>query len=236
VEAASVPRPRRRRPPRRRSHAAALAALVVYTAFGLAAYLLIARALDGDDTRSGSQAPGTATLAPGPDQLALQAVGSRAQRSTVGVGSGTGFVAWQSNGLTLVLTSRPRAGWRTGEARSLAVAYGSEQHDGTLVRTDRRTGLGLVRVGGPVGGEPLWQTLRDATVRPGEPVVLVGRSDSSTAAVDHVAPRRIFLRGAGYGALAGGPVLNASGRLIGVVDAGGGVVPIERACGVIRRC
>jgi hypothetical protein len=31
-------------------------------------------------------------------------------------------------------------------------------------------------------------------------------------------------------------VLNASGRLIGVVDAGGGVVPIERACGAIRRC
>jgi hypothetical protein len=232
-----VARSRRRRP-RRRSHAAALAALVAYAGFALGAYVVITRALDDDGTGTGSRSatPGTATLAPGPDQLALEAVGSRAQRSTVGVGDGTGFVAWQSNGLTLVITSRPRAGWRTGEARSVAVEYGADRYDGTLVRTDPATRLGLVRVAEPVDGNPLWPVLRDATVRPGDVVVLVGRTDFSTTTVDHVGSRRIYLRGDGYGSLAGSPVLNASGRLIGVVDAGGGVVPIERACGAIRRC
>ena len=48
--------------------------------------------------------------------------------------------------------------------------------------------------------------------------------------------RRLYLTTSGLGVFAGAPVLNAEGRLVGVIDAGGAVVPIVRACGVIRRC
>lgn len=235
MEAATIRRSRRR--PRRRSHAAALLAVIAYAAFAAAAYVLVDRALDGrSEARPEAPAGPTETLAPAPDRLALEAVGARAQRSTVGVGAGTGFVAWQSTGLTLVLTARPAGGWQTGASRSVEVAYEARRFDGTLVRSDPRTGLGLVRIASADVAAPLWQVRRPARVRAGDLVALVGRTDASTATVGRVGARRIFLRGEGYGVLAGAPVLNASGRLVGVVDAGGGVVPIDRACGVIRRC
>jgi hypothetical protein len=190
--------------------------------------------LAGDDEvdRGGE----TATLAIGSEQLALQGIGARAERSTVGVGRSTGFVAWERNGLTLVLTARPAGGWRTGEGRSLPVAFGDARFAGTLVRADDRAGLGLVRVRQTGFADPLWQVRRPTRVRAGDLVVLVGRRSARTVEVERAGPRRLYFRGTGLGTLVGAAVLATSGRLIGVVDAGGGAVPIDRACGVIRRC
>ena len=233
-----MPRPRNpRRRRRRKTHVAALAALVVYGAFVFVGYRLVSGALGDDDSTAREQpAGGQSTGAAAEDRLALQAVGSRAQRSTLGVGAGTGFVAWEQSGLTLVLTSRPAGGWKTGRGRSLTVVYDATRYDGTLVRADARSGLGLVRVPSGNVAAPLWNTPRVTTLRPGEPGVLVGRRDATTTTVERVGARRVFLEGSGYATLAGSPVLNGSGRLVGVVDAGGGVVPVSRACGVIRRC
>jgi hypothetical protein len=202
--------------------------------------VLVARSLDVGAPTIGVEdepaADGSATVAGGPDQLALQSIGARAQRSTVGVGRATGFVAWETNGLTLVLTSRPAGGWRTGPERVVRVRYGSELYDGTLARTDAATRLGLVRVLDAGIAEALWPATEATAVGPGDLVVLVGRSSSRTVEVDRVGRNRLYFAAPGLGSFVGAPVLDGSGRLVGVVDAGGGATPIARACGVIRRC
>jgi hypothetical protein len=238
VEAATATRPPRRR--RRRRHGAALVAALLYGVFAVVAVVLVSRSLDSDTSAVGvadePAADGSATVAGGPDQLALQSIGARAQRSTVGVGRNTGFVAWESNGLTLVMTSRPAGGWRTGPDRVMRVRYGSELYDGTLARTDAAARLGLVRVLDAGIAEALWSSPGAASVGPGDPVVLVGRSSSRTVEVDRVGRNRLYFSATGLGSFVGAPVLDGSGRLVGVVDAGGGATPIGRACGAIRRC
>jgi hypothetical protein len=237
VEAATATRPPRRR---RRRHGSAAVAALLYAGFAVAAIVLVSRSLDvgapaiadGDEPA----ADGSATVGGGPDQLALQSIGARAQRSTVGVGRETGFVAWESNGLTLVMTSRPAGGWRTGRDRIVRVRYGSELFDGTLARSDAATRLGLVRVLDAGIAEALWPAATAATVGPGDLVVLVGRSSSRTVEVERVGRNRLYFAGTGLGAFVGAPVLDGTGRVVGVVDAGGGATPIGRACGAIRRC
>ena len=231
--------PSRRHPPRRPRRSRAWLAALVYGAFATTAILLVASALDGglpsigssDDTGGGS-----VTFAPGSDELALQTIGARAQRSTLGVGSGTGFVAWEANGLTLVLTARPAGGWKLGAKRSLKVTFGGKSWRGTLVRADGASGLGLVRVVAAGVAEPLWETTARTPARTGERLAVVGRTTARTVEVAQATARRLYLGTNGLGAFAGAPVLNSEGRLVGVIDAGGAAVPIARACGVIRRC
>jgi hypothetical protein len=233
-----VPRPPHRRR-RRRRHTTAWLAVTAYAAFALVAVVLVARSLDGPALKAGdgtrAEEP-TATTDGGAEQLALQTVGSRAQRSTVGVGRSTGFVAWETNGLTLVLTARPSGGWQTGERRSVPVRYGGRTYDGRLVRTDAAAGLGLVRVQDAGVAEALWPDGARTAVFAGDLVVLVGRSSATTAEVERAGPNRIYFARGGLASFAGAPVLDESGELVGVVDAGGGATPIGRACGVIRRC
>jgi hypothetical protein len=216
-------------------------ALLMYAGFAVAAVLVVSRALDDDapsreTTDDGAADGAAATGEGGSDQLTLQSFGARAQRSTVGVGPGTGFVAWKSNGLTLVMTSRPARGWRTGADRAIPVRYGSDTYEGTLVRVDPASGLGLVRITDPGVAEPLWQRGEPTRVRAGDLVVLVGRSSSRTVAVERVGSKRIYFAATGLAEFAGAPVLDESGRVVAVVDKGGGGTPIARACGVIRRC
>jgi hypothetical protein len=230
VEAASVPRvsTKRRRGPSRKAQWALVA-------YALAAFVALS-ILDGG-TRT--VAPATASplasrgpAAPSSSDLSLTTVAARAGNSVVSVGPGSGFVAWNANGLALVLTSRPAGGWRTGPGRTLEVVtrFGY-RIDGTLVRTDPRTGLGLVRVDGEIG-TPLWQRRSPAPVRAGDFLVAAGRSPVVFGVTE---ARAGAIWGAPAGTAPGTPVLDESGRLVGVAT-GGRVVPIERACGVIRRC
>jgi hypothetical protein len=233
-----MPTPRRRRP-RRRRHSRAWLAALVYGAFAATAVALVAGALRGGLPSLASSddggSPGV-TFGPGSDELALRTIGARAQRSTLGVGGGTGFVAWEANGLTLVLTARPAGGWKTGVARSLTVSFGGRSWRGTLARADAASGLGLVRVPAAGVADPLWEDASRTAVRTGERLAVVGRTTSRTVEVAQAARRRLYLGTSGLGGFAGAPVLNAEGRLVGVIDAGGAAVPIARACGVIRRC
>ena len=237
MEAASV-RSAAKRTHRRRTESLAVVAYVAFLAF---AYLLISGSLHGapDTDRASPNATSglsaTGGLSAASEHLALATVGARAQRSTVGVDGTPGFVAWQQSGLTLMVTSRPRIGWHPGAARLVHVRWGAGWWQGTLARTDPATGLGLVRVQGVVA-TPLWQTRRPATVRAGESLVIVGRRSSQVVVVATVQGGSIKLVARAGTRYNGGPALNTRGRLIGIVTDRGTVVPIGRACGVIRRC
>ena len=92
---ATVPAHRvRARRRRRRDHRAAGLAAFAYAAFAAAALLLVVTSVDGVRSLAGRGADEGVTTAPGPEQLALTSIGYRAQRSTLGVGRETGFVAW----------------------------------------------------------------------------------------------------------------------------------------------
>jgi hypothetical protein len=201
---------------------------------------VVARSLDEDvpslaselDTATGE----TGTISNGPEQLALTSIGARAQRSTVGVGGSTGFLAWETNGLALVITTRPADGWLTGDDRSVQVAFDGRTFTGTLARTDARGRLGLVRIPETGFADPLWQEPSGAPASGGDLVVIVGRRAARTVEIERAAANRIYFRATGLASFAGAPVLSESGNLVGVVDAGGGATPIDRACAVIRRC
>lgn len=234
---ATVPAHRvRARRRRRRDHRAAGLAAFAYAAFAAAALLLVLTSVDDVRSLAGRSGDEGVTTAPGPEQLALTSIGSRAQRSTLGVGRETGFVAWEQGGLALVLTSRPASGWRTGTGRSVPVSFDGVRYPGVLARTDPVTGLGLVRVRETGFARSLWDTTGSARVRRGDFVVIVDRRSAHTAEVGRVGRNRIELGGAALGRRVGSPVLGQSGRLVGVLDANGSAVPIARACGVIRRC
>jgi len=203
------------------------------------AVLLVARSLDVDAlgrSATPSETDTNVSEGSGAARLALDTVGGRAQRSTVGVGPATGFVGWETNGLTLVLTARPAGGWQVGERRFVPVRYGDRTYGGALVRTEPVSGLGLVRVRNAGVADPLWPETGTAPVAAGDLVIVVGRSSSRTVEVERVGTKRIYFAGSGLGTFVGAPVLDASGQLVGVVDAGGGATPLARACGVIRRC
>jgi len=237
VEAAPIAR---RRPPRRRRRRSwAWLALLLYLGFAAAAVVLVGRALQGGLPSFGGdsrEAGATGTLSGGPDELALRTIGTRAQRSTLGVGGGTGFVAWQTPGLTLVMTARPAGGWKLTDGRGIAVSYNGRTWAGTLVRADGASGLGLVRLAASGLGVALWGDPGRPAVRNGQLVAVVGRRSARTVSIAQAGKRRLYPDSSGLGDFAGAPVLDAQSQLVGVVDSGGGIVPIARACGPIRRC
>jgi hypothetical protein len=232
MEAASIGRARRaRRAPSRQARWA----LVAYSLALFAGWSLVS----GADTAPREAAVASAgasqavPTAPNSTDLALRSIAARVGRSVVTIGESAGFVAWRANGLTLILTARPPSGWKTDERRSVTVRRaGGFEARGTLVRTDPRTGLGLVRVAGEVA-RPLWQARRAAGVEAGERLLVAGSGGGTifTATEPHYAA----IWGVSAQATPGAPVLNDAGRLVGVVTRNR-VVPIGRACGAIRRC
>ncbi len=191
MEAASISRRRPTRPRRRRRRSRAWLAALVYAAFAATAVVLVVNARHGglpSLASSGDAENGGVTFGPGSDELALQTIGARAQRSTLGVGRGTGFVAWEANGLTLVLTARPAGGWKLGAKRSLTVTFGDRSWRGTLVRADAASGLGLVRVVAAGVADPLWDTPLRTSTRTGERLAVVGRTTARTVEVERGGP------------------------------------------------
>ena len=229
MEAASVPRSHRRFRPTWK----APVALALYLTAAWVAWSLVAGAgtLSLPSFGNGQQVTQGA-IGPNPSDLALTTIATRASRSVVEVGAAKGFVAWTANGLSLVLTARPAGGWQTGDGRSVTVAAAGTEYEGTLVRADPKTGLGLVRVRGDLG-RPLWQQRAATELSPGDRVAIAARPEPQLFSV--AAARHNAIRGAPAGADPGQPVLAEDGRVVGVTT-GGRVVPIGRACGPIRRC
>ena len=230
MEAASFPHRRRRRTP---SWQAGLA-LVLYAAAVFVAWQLVSgtAVLPAEAEPATATPPSTVPLAPTSTDLALGTIAARGARSVVSIGESAGFVAWTANGLSLVLTARPAGGWQTGPDRSVRVESGARALDGKLVRTNPRTGLGLVRVDGDIA-RPLWQQRRAARVTKGES--LVAATPSGPAVFVATESRHAAIWGLSGPSVPGAPVFDESGRLVGVTTTSR-IVPIGRACGSIRRC
>ena len=228
MEAASIRGQRRRR---RGPTWKAPLALALYAGALFLAWTLVTD-VRGSESEATPAAPTDTSAAPAGTELTLTTQATRAARSVVTVGETAGFVAWSTNGLSLVLTVRPDGGWETGEDREVAVTSGTTDYDGKLVRSDRRTGLGLVRVEGELA-RALWQTRAAAPVQAGDLLVVAGPGESAVFAVTEA--RHAAIWGVAAGTPPGRPVLNESGRVVGIT-AGSRVVPIDRACGAIRRC
>jgi len=233
MEAASIPRPAGRR---RRPSLPALAAVALYAGAAFLVWSLVtgtSLSLSPGTGEARATAPAaTGPLAPTSTDLALGTIATRAARSVVTVGASSGFVAWTAKGMSLVVTARPTGGWKTGPDRAVTVQLGGRELDGKLVRTNAGTGLGLVRVP-EVLPRPLWQQRRPAGVAQGDRLVAVADKGSTTFAVKAAGRNAIW--GLAAPASPGAPVLDESGRLVGVTTTGR-VVPIGRACGSIRRC
>lgn len=227
MEAASIRGQRRRR--RRPSWKAPLA-LALYAGALFVAWTLVTDVRSGDSDATPAAPADSST--PTGAELTLTNQATRAARSVVMVGETAGFVAWSANGLSLVLTVRPDGGWETGEDRQVVVTSGTNDYDGKLVRSDPRTGLGLVRVEGELG-QALWQTRAAAPVRKGDRLAVAGPGGAALFVVSEA--RHAAIWGAPAGTPPGRPVLNESGRVVGITT-GSRIVPIDRACGAIRRC
>jgi hypothetical protein len=226
MEAASIRGHRRRGPTWKVPIALALYAGALFVAWTIVTDV---RGVDGEATPPAAPAE---TAAPAGTELTLTTHAARAARSVLTVGETTGFVAWTTNGLSLVLTVRPGDGWQTGEDRQVVVTSGTTDHEGKLVRSDPRTGLGLVRVEGELA-RALWQTRAPAPVRKGDRLAVAGSGEPVLFVVTEA--RHAAIWGIDPGTPPGRPVLNASGQVVGITT-GGRVVPIDRACGTIRRC
>ena len=160
-------------------------------------------------------------------------------------GFGTGFVAWAEGSSTYILTAahvvdgtfagtvtlkRKRSGWQ-----------------GEIAGVDERNDLALIRMNGrPKGILPLWQEPRTALPRPGDELLLVGspyglEGSVTKGIVSRATKKEIQTDAAANPGNSGGPAVDKTGRVVGVLVSGGGqnvnfAVPIGRVCLKLRAC
>lgn len=238
---------------RRRSlHVAAAAAAGLYAFAGWSAWTIVDGARAGQDT-AGLAVPTVGAVAgvqamETRDTLATRVLAARAQQSVfrleaAGGGTGTAFVAWTARGASFVVAAhRSVEGLLADGGRSVFLQRAGRVWTGRVLRVDRANGLVLVRVPGRLA-DPLWQSRRDASLREADGAVVVGAGGATgfgEGVVTAAGPRRLTVSASVGDAGVGAPVLDAGGRVVGVVTgvrgAASTVVPIERACAVVRRC
>lgn len=160
-------------------------------------------------------------------------------------GFGTGFVAWMEGNSTYLLTAhhvvdgtlagtvtlkRKRAGWQ-----------------GEIAGVDERSDLALIRMNGrPKGVLPLWQDPRRALPSPGDELLLVGspyglEGSVTKGIVSRATKKEIQTDAAANPGNSGGPAVDKTGRVVGVLVSGGGqnvnfAVPIANVCLKLRAC
>jgi len=183
-------------------------------------------------------------------KLARSSLAARVKRSvftvTVSVDEGTGFVAWVRGGSSYVVTANHVVVLSVDRGD-----YGARVHSGTkvwlgrIVKTDPDNDLALIRVPRRIG-PPLWQ--RPVYVPPlvGDELLLVGsplgyEGSVTSGVVGRVADGEIQTDAAAYPGISGGPAVDETGRVVGVLVSGEGenlnfAVPINRACIKLRDC
>jgi S1-C subfamily serine protease len=182
-------------------------------------------------------------------------VAARALRSVFTVetdtGLGTGFVAWQEGSASFLITAyhvvedQPSAG--------VTIVRKGGSWAGTIDAVDPANDLALIRIGGkPAGAAPLWQRIAGrGRPQAGDQLILVGspfglQGTVTTGVVSRVTRRAIQTDAAANPGNSGGPAMDKSGRIVGVLVSGGSpasgvqninfAVPIERVCLRLRRC
>jgi S1-C subfamily serine protease len=158
---------------------------------------------------------------------------------------GTGFVAWMDEQSTYVLTAHHVVEGMFGSGVTLKRKGGGWQ--GELSAVDPANDLALIRMNGrPRGIQPLWQEAKTAPPRVGDQLLLIGspfglEGTVTSGVVSRVTKREIQTDAAANPGNSGGPALDKSGRIVGILVAGGAqnvnfAVPIARVCLKLRRC
>jgi len=158
---------------------------------------------------------------------------------------GSGFVAWSDSHSTYVVTAYHVVAGQLSGGVTLKRKGGG--WTGELAGVDPKNDLALIRIGGrPRGIDPLWQDAYRKPPSVGTSVLLVGspyglEGSVTTGVVSRVTKREIQTDAAANPGNSGGPAVDAKGRVIGVLVAGGGenvnfAVPIARVCDKLRHC
>jgi S1-C subfamily serine protease len=159
---------------------------------------------------------------------------------------GSGFFAWGQNGDSFFVTADHVV---AGADMQVRVMHKGGSWGGQVERMDPANDLALIRVdGSPKGlGQPLWP---DPGARQppavGDPVILIGspyglEGTVTTGVVSRVTQKAIQTDAAANPGNSGGPVIDTTGRVLGVLVRGGGeninfAIPIALACVSIRDC
>lgn len=159
---------------------------------------------------------------------------------------GSAFVAWTEGSVTYLVTADHVVAGAGDPTVTISRRGGT--WSGEVIRRDPKNDLAVIRVSGhPAKARPLWQRPGDAAKpRVGDQLLLVGspfglEGTVTTGVVSRVSRREIQTDAAANPGNSGGPALARDGRVVGILVAGGGqnvnfVVPIERACRLVRPC
>jgi S1-C subfamily serine protease len=183
-------------------------------------------------------------------KLARSSLAARVKRSvftvTVSVDEGTGFVAWVKDGASYVLTANHVVVLSVDRGDYAArVHTGKTVWHGRIIGTDPDHDLALIRVPHRIG-PPLWQRPTFTPPLVGDELLLAGsplgyEGSVTSGVVGRVAEDEIQTDAAAYPGISGGPAVDETGQVVGVLVSGEGenlnfAVPINKACVKLRVC
>jgi S1-C subfamily serine protease len=165
-------------------------------------------------------------------------------------GLGTGFVAWQEDGATYLVTAHHVV--EGNPSSSVTITRKGSSWAGTIDAVDPNNDLALIRINGkPAGVKPLWQAVAGSgRPKAGDELILIGSpfglaGTVTTGVVSRVTKREIQTDAAANPGNSGGPAIDKQGRIVGVLVSGVNpalgqnlnfAVPIDRVCLKLRRC
>jgi S1-C subfamily serine protease len=160
---------------------------------------------------------------------------------------GTGFVGWQDDSASYVITARHVVVNNLGGYVTLQRAGGGSWQ-GEIMAEDAKNDLAVIRLDGhPAGAAPLWQSSRTAPPAPGDSLLLVGSpyglsGTVTKGIVSRVTSKLIQTDASANPGNSGGPAVDQQGHVIGVLVSGilgsglSFAVPIARMCQQLRHC
>lgn len=161
-------------------------------------------------------------------------------------GSGSGFVAWQEDGASYLITAHHVVdGVLSG---SVTILRKKASWRGDIVALDKANDLALIKINGrPANAKPLWQRPHAGKrPNPGDQLLLVGSpfglyGSVTTGIISRIGKKLIQTDAAANPGNSGGPALDKQGNIVGVLVAGGAqnvnfAIRIDRACLKLRAC
>jgi S1-C subfamily serine protease len=160
-------------------------------------------------------------------------------------GVGSGFAAWREDGATFLVTAYHVVEDMGGGTVTVARKGGT--WSGDIAGVDPKHDLAVIRISGrPAKAAPLWQAPVRKPPKTGSELLLVGspfglEGTVTTGVVSRVTKRYIQTDAAANPGNSGGPALDRTGRIVGVLVSGGGeninfAIPIRHVCAKLRRC
>jgi putative serine protease PepD len=158
---------------------------------------------------------------------------------------GTAWVAWTNAGSSYLITANHVVSDAISAGdRQVTLKQKSGIYSGTVIRTDETNDLALIQTQARLGPS-LWQQPRlDVAPVVGDQLVLVGspyglEGTVTEGVVSRVTYDTIQTDAAANPGNSGGPAVDRSGQVVGVLLSGGGenlnfAVPIQRACVTLR--